>query len=87
MEQKNELEIWMRVNLCETAEELSGVIFSLADEDGAIQGRSRKFPADRMAEAVEGVVKGDLLPNVLTREYGIRQQALYIKYYEKLEQN
>lgn len=84
MELEKEISIWTKVNSCETAEELSEVILSLADEDGAIQGRSRKFPADRMAEAVSEVVKGNLMPNVLTREYGIRQQALYIRYYENL---
>ena len=84
MELEKELSIWIKVNSCETAEELSEVILSLADEDGAIQGRDRKFPADRMAEAVSEVVKGNLMPNVLTREYGIRQQALYIRYYENL---
>jgi hypothetical protein len=73
------------VNQSETAEELSNVLISLADENGEIQGRRKKFKAAKMASFVEGVVKGELPPNLLTREYGIRQQAIYIRECEKLE--
>ena len=67
------------VNKAETLDELADVIESFADEDGMIQGRTRKFRASMMAHAckVYGVIK----PNTLTREFGIRQQALYILFY------
>lgn len=46
-----------------------------------IQGRRSVFDANRMVEYVEGVVKENYAPNLLTREFGIRQQALYLRYY------
>lgn len=70
-----------RVNDCETAQALADAIRSFADSDGMIQGRTRKFDAERMANAVIEVCKGMIMPNALTREFGIRQQAMYLKYY------
>lgn len=67
------------VNKCETLNELAAVIRSFADEDGKIQGRTRKFNANEMAYAAKHFYKYS--PNVLTREFGIRQQAIYIVYY------
>ena len=64
------------VNACETLEELSKVILSFADSDGMIQGRTKKFKAKKMAHAC--MAMGILKPNMLTREFGIRQQAIYI---------
>ena len=61
---------------CETLEELSKVILSLADTDGMIQGKTRKFNAKKMAHACMAI--GIITPNALTRAFGIRQQALYI---------
>lgn len=74
------LEAYERVNQCETFEELAGVIRSLADEEGMIQGRTIKMDAERMARSCENF-NSDTPPNVLTREFGIRQQAMYINYY------
>jgi len=54
------------VNQCEDAKQLKAAVLLLADANGMIQGRKRSFKAARMAGFVEG----------------IRQQALYIKYYE-----
>jgi hypothetical protein len=77
----NELEKYQAVNNCETLEQLAEVILSFADEDGNIQGRSRKFSASEMASAC---LEYDLAyHNSLTREYGIRQQAMYIIFYNK----
>lgn len=75
------------VNKCETAEQLKQVIISFADENGNIKGRRRLFKAERMASFVDYVISGTLVPEALTREFGIRQQALYIKYYEDEEKN
>lgn len=79
-----ELEKFQLINNCETADELSAAILKFADEDNMIQGRRRLFYAPLMAENVHYVVNGDMLANVLTREFGIRQQALYISYYNAL---
>lgn len=76
-------EIYDRVNQCETLKELSSVIKDLADKNGDIQGRTKKFNANQMAKMCLDFKKHfyDLNANVLTREYGIRQQAMYIAYY------
>jgi hypothetical protein len=67
------------VNSAETLDELADVINSFADEDGMIQGRTRKFRASKMAHACKAF--GVISPNTLTREFGIRQQAFYINHY------
>lgn len=75
------LEMYDLVNKCETTEQLSNAILTIAEDD-MIKGRSKSFDAEKMANNVSRVVKGELIPNVLTREFGIRQQALYLQYYE-----
>lgn len=80
----NELEKYERVNSCETIEELQQCILNFAI-NGIIQGRTREFDANKMAENALHYYNddsGDLWPNVMTREYGIRQQAMYLKYYK-----
>ena len=67
------------VNACETLEELADVIESFADEEGFIKGRTRSFNAKTMANACR--LYAQLPKNCLTREFGIRQQAMYILYY------
>lgn len=76
-----DLEKFEAVNACETVEELSSVVLSFANPVGLIKGRTRYFDAACMANNVKGVVLGSLPPNVLTRMYGIRQQALLLKSY------
>lgn len=75
-------EIYDKVNQCETFEQLALIIESLADEEGYIQGRTRKFNAKKMAQYCRNFNIG--YPNILTREFGIRQQAMYIHYYTTL---
>jgi hypothetical protein len=79
-----ELNRWELVNKSETADQLKEAILSFA-KDGEIQGRSRSFDAEKMASYVDGVIEGQLPPRSLTRNYGIRQQALYIMYYTMAE--
>ena len=76
-----ELQKYQRVNQCETPEALYQCILDFADQDGQIQGRTRKFDAQRMADNAKLYFSDQMPPNVLTREYGLRQQAIYIKYY------
>lgn len=78
---QEELIIFKQVNGAETLQELADVIRSLADEQGLIQGRTRKFEAERMAYACEQFSSGYIAANALTREFGIRQQAMYIDYF------
>jgi hypothetical protein len=76
----SELEKYEMINSCETVEALSKAILRLTDPTtGFIQGRIRKFDGVKMASVVGLVVNQNGLHNWLTREYGIRQQALYLK--------
>jgi hypothetical protein len=66
------------VNECETYDELADVI-EFFGENGVIKGRTREFSSIKMAQACRNF---DYMPaSILTREFGIRQQAIYIKYY------
>ena len=77
-----DLEKYETVNKCETVEALEAAITSFTDsETGLIQGRMRTFDGVQMASKVRVVVEQDGWPNWLTREFGIRQQALYLKHY------
>ena len=77
-----ELEKYELVNVCEYPKELAEAIIKIGSDTGEIQGRRRSFNHTQMSEFVEGVILGKIPPNVLTRSYGIRQQALYLKYYK-----
>jgi len=76
-----DLEKYERVNSCETVKQLEDAILSFANENNVIKGRQISFNALTMASCVLGVVKGESTPNLLTREFGIRQQALYLRLY------
>ena len=78
-----ELEKYHKVNQCETIEELKEIILSFADKDGVIHGRSRTFNAQKMAEGAQLCYDGNMIANVVTREFGLRQQLLYLMYYSK----
>ena len=76
-----DLEKYEAVNKCETLDELAECILSFADELGDIQGRTKKFSASRMSNACR---QYDLtFHNALTREFGIRQQAMMILFYNR----
>lgn len=76
-----DLEKYELVNKAETIEDLEKAILAISDDGGIIQGRTKKFDAIKMAANVRKVVAQEIIPNVLTREYGIRQQALYLMFY------
>ncbi len=74
-----ELQKWQAVNECETTMRLGNLILLFADQDGMIQGREKKFDAEKMAMNLNHYMSNEAPSNVLTREYGIRQQAIYLK--------
>jgi hypothetical protein len=81
IESKDRLRIFEEVNSAETLDHLARIIENLADEDGYITGRSNKFSAKSMAKVCRDY---EAYPkNSLTREFGIRQQAMYILYYSE----
>ncbi len=76
-----DLEKYQAVNACETYDELADVIHQIAD--GTVMGgRSRNFDAGAMASYCKNF--DNILPNLLTRMWGIRQQALYIQWYQNI---
>lgn len=78
-----DLEKFQKVNASETIEDLCQCILDFADEDGQIQGRTRTFDAQRMKEGCLRYYHGEsLVPNVVTREFGLRQQLLYLCFYK-----
>lgn len=79
-----ELEKFQLVNSCETVADLQEAIMKMANESGMIKGRKREYEASKMAASVDLVVAKGFPANLLTREYGIRQQALYLQHYQKL---
>lgn len=76
MQPLEKLMIYEKVNKSKNLNELAHAIIYAADQNRMIQGRERKFDAIKMAKACEDYLNHP--PNVLTREYGIRQQALYL---------
>ena len=69
------------VNGCKTLNELAEIILSFADKEGMIQGRTRGFNAESMAGFCR--LFSFESHRTLTREFGIRQQALMILLYHK----
>jgi len=78
-----ELEKWQLVNHCETQEQLADAITKFSDSEGMIQGRERKFEASKMIKRLSYFFTDEMPANVLTREFGIRQQAIYLKTFNK----
>lgn len=76
MKNKEKLKRYEQVNACECLEELADVILSFADNIGDIDGRINVFDAEKMA--VNCLDYNLENPNILTRMWGIRQQAMYI---------
>ena len=83
------LEKYTKVNQTKSLEELAKVIESFADENGQIEGNSALHDVDKMVEVCNLLKFVDLEGDVrkvysnLTRRYGIRQQAIYLKTYQR----
>lgn len=74
-----ELQKWQAVNQCKNGKALHDLIIQFADSEGMIHGREREFSATKMADHVHDVLQNDYPSSLLTREFGIRQQAIYLK--------
>lgn len=81
-----ELEIYEMINGCETINRLMEVIKAISEDCGGyIKGRKRLFDGHHMALMAEMFYNddSDTFPaSTLTRSWGIRQQAIYLKYYK-----
>jgi hypothetical protein len=77
-----DLEKYQVVNSTRTLKQLADVIRSFS-VDGIIQGRERTFDSEKMATKCESY---DLqIHNTLTREFGIRQQAMMLLFYDRIK--
>ncbi len=76
-----DLEKFQAVNKTKSLKELANVIRSFADEYGMIKGRTQNFKASIMADSCERYSLAER--NMLTREWEIRQQAMYLIFYNK----
>jgi len=74
-----ELGKYEMVNNAETLKELAKAIRFVTDSDGKIQGRSKVWDADTMAKYCETLTPETFY--MLTRNFGIRQQAIMLYYY------
>lgn len=72
----NKLEAYEKVNRTTTLKELADVIREFGDK---IPGKSKDWNTERMAEHCENYNLD--IHNCLTRNFGIRQQAMMILFY------
>jgi len=74
-------EIYDLVNKCETVEELQDVIIKIGElNGGVIKGRMKEFDSKRMADNCLKAYNFERPTNNLTREFGLRQQLLYLMF-------
>jgi len=78
----DDLQKYLLVNSSETLEDLAETIMNISTND-IIEGRTRNFSAEDMAAHCQNF--RPQTPEFLTRNYGIRQQAMMINHYMKLE--
>jgi hypothetical protein len=79
---KRRLNHYKLVSGCETLYELRDAILRIAeDNNGWINGKTKSFDAQTMANNCVNFLNEPLTS--LTRNYGIRQQAIYILYYQE----
>lgn len=78
-----ELEKYELVNSCESPRQLEEAIVAIAlsSPDGKITGNSRIHDGQLMSTFVLAVINDGCAASYLTKKYGIRQQALYLKHY------
>ncbi len=74
-----DLEKYTKVNESKSLTELAETIRSFANSAGEIMGRTRIFNAETMAQYCETYSLAK--HNRLTREFGIRQQAMMLLFY------
>lgn len=80
-----DIEKYEAVNSCESFEELLRILKSFEDKDGFIQGKSGTFDVDKMISKCRNwwTFPEIIAPNCMTRMWGLRQQMMYLKYYDK----
>ena len=76
-----ELEKYELVNAAETFEELIEAVLTVTadDLDSLFPGRNVDMTSKHISDRIKSFTMS--APAVLTRKYGLRQQAMYISYY------
>ena len=76
-----DLEKYEAVNKAESYEEFEKVLLSFAVH-GIIKGRTKDFNVHKMLEGAYAFYNDKMWgdPRTVTREYGLRQQLMYLKY-------
>ena len=72
------------INTAESIEDLQEAVKLIA-ERGYVQGKKSPKKVLDQVQLIPLVVKNHSNPAYLTRSYGIRQQAMYLKYYYEIE--
>jgi hypothetical protein len=76
------IQMFKNVHDAETPEEFYKSIEGCANE-GVIFGRSSDFTVEEMVARAKSYFADESPSNVITRNFGLRQQAMYIKHYIK----
>lgn len=74
----SELDRWELVNSCKTVDDLKAAVERL----GIVRGSNDVHTSVSINHNINLVYSDDYPYNTLTRAYGIRQQLMYIMYYE-----
>lgn len=70
------------VGACETFDELILALRQIAlMSDGIILGRNKNYTIEKILLNLEVIRKTKANYNIVTREYGIRQQCMYLHHY------
>ncbi len=78
METLSEPEKYKLVQKAQTPEELQEAVYKVAGSERVIHGIRISWSVESQAKYIPFVCNGERNPCVLTDEYGIREQALYI---------
>lgn len=70
-----EIDKYKIINKCETPTELRNAILRIGKEDPSILSRN---DLEYTANIASGIARGLYVSNLITKKYGIRQQAIYI---------
>lgn len=70
-----DIEMYELVNSCETVEELESAVKQIANAKDCTD-----IETERLVSSVNKVVNLGAIVDSLPKDYGVRQQALYLKY-------
>jgi hypothetical protein len=79
----SELSIWKKINSCKTVEDLKQTILDTWGDNGVIDGRTNQFSVPEMIYMIDRFEEdwqagSEIFRSLPTRNYGIRQQLIYI---------